>query len=201
MLKSKMAEEIKMKKVIMFIISIFVFSVWSYSINSSWDPDEDVIKIQIFKSYDQIHSGMDLKIALRVDILGTWHINSNVPAEDYFEATNLGIPSESSFSFSGIKYPEALSLFLEFSERPVSVFEGEIFIGGVIPIPEDIALGKHAIPLQFTYQACNDQTCLPPETLEKEITITVVDKETPVQEINTEIFAKTEKDPLRSSTS
>lgn len=104
----------------------------------------------------------------------------------------MDIPTESSFSFSEFKYPEALSLFLEFSERPVSVFEGEILIGGVIPIPEDIALGKHMIPLQFTYQACNDQTCLPPETLEEEITITVVDKKTPVHGIDTEIFTKLE---------
>jgi thiol:disulfide interchange protein DsbD len=128
-----------------------------------------------------------------VDILGTWHINSNVPAEDYFEATNLSLPSESFFSFSEINYPEALSLFLEFSERPVSVFEGEIFIGGVIPIPEDISLGKYTLPLRFTYQACDDRTCLPPETLEKEIIIMVVDKETLIQEINTEIFTKRKK--------
>jgi hypothetical protein len=179
-----------MKRILFFIILIIVFSAWSYPINSSCDPDEDVVKIQIFKSYDQIHSGMNFKIALRVYILGTWHINSNVPAEDFLVATNMDIPSESSFSFSEFKYPEALSLFLEFSERPVSVFEGELLIGGVIPIPEDITLGKHAIPLQFTYQACNDQACLPPETLEKEITITVVDKKTPIHEINTEIFTK-----------
>ncbi len=174
----------------MLILLINVFSVWNFLGGLQCDPDEDVVKIQIFKSYDQIHSGMDLKIALRVEILGTWHINSNVPAEDFLVATNVDIPYESSFSFSEFKYPEALSLFLEFSERPVSVFEGEIFIGGVIPIPEDIALGKNTIPLQFTYQACNDQSCLPPKTIEKEIIITVVDKETSIQEINTKIFAK-----------
>ncbi|MGB6340272.1 MAG: hypothetical protein WBF32_10895 [Candidatus Aminicenantaceae bacterium] len=179
-----------MKRVLILILLINVFSVWNFLGGLQWDPDEDVVKIQIFKSYDQIHPGMDLKIALRVDILGTWHINSNVPAEDFLVATNVNIPSESSFSFSGFQYPEALSLLLEFSERPVSVFEGEIFIGGVIPIPEHIALGKYKIPLQFTYQACNDQACLPPKTLEKEITITVVVKEMSVQEINTEIFTK-----------
>lgn len=174
----------------MQILLIILFSLGSLTGESQFSTEEDIVKIQIFKSYDQIHSGMNFKIALRVYILGTWHINSNVPAEDFLVATNMDIPSESSFSFSEFKYPEALSLFLEFSERPVSVFEGELLIGGVIPIPEDITLGKHAIPLQFTYQACNDQACLPPETLEKEITITVVDKKTPIHEINTEIFTK-----------
>jgi hypothetical protein len=181
-----------MKRAVTFIVLIGVFSISVYPINTSKNPDEEVVEIQIFKSYDKIHAGFDLKIAFRVDILGTWHINSNVPAEDYFEATKLSIPSESFFSFSEIKYPGALTLFLEFSERPVSVFEGEIFIRGVIPIPEDISLGKHTIPLMFTYQACDDRTCLAPDTIEKEIAITVVDKETPIQEINIDIFAKLE---------
>jgi thiol:disulfide interchange protein DsbD len=179
-----------MKRILILIVLVVIFSVGSYPINPLYGQDEDVVEIEIFNSYDKIHRGMDLKIALRADILGAWHINSNVPTEDYFEATNLRIPSESSFSFSEIKYPEALSLFLEFSENPVSVFEGEIFIGGIVPIPDDISLGKHAIPVLFTYQACDDRTCLPPETLEKEIIVTVVDKETSIQEINSEIFIK-----------
>ena len=181
-----------MKRIRLFILLMIIFSISVYPIITSYDLDEDVVEIEVFNSYDKIHAGMELKIALCVDILGAWHINSNVPSEDYFEATNLSILSESFFSFSEIKYPKALSLFLEFSERPVSVFEGEIFIGGVIPIPEDVSLGKHKIPFQFTYQACDDRTCLPPETFEKEIFITVVDKETSIQKINTEIFTKLE---------
>ena len=181
-----------MKGIRMIILLMIICSISVYPVNTSNDLDEKVVEIEIFKSYDKIHAGMDLKIAFRVDILGMWHINSNVPAEDYFEATKLSIPSESVFSFSMVRYPEALSLYLEFSERPVSVFEGEIYIIGVIPIPEDISLGKHTITLMFTYQACDDRTCLAPETFEKEISITVVEKETPIQEVNSEIFAKLE---------
>lgn len=179
-----------MRKVIGLIIWIPVFSFWSYPLNTSCLQDDEVVKIEIYKSYDRIHTGMELKIALRVDILGTWHINSHVPTEDYMDATTLDIPEGSAFSFSELKYPKAFSVFVEFSERPISVFEGEIFIVGIIPVPEDLPLGRHTIPLRFTYQACNDATCLAPETHEEEISITVVDKETPVLEINTEIFAE-----------
>jgi hypothetical protein len=179
-----------MKRCFFSSLLILVFLSWSHPINSSCDQDEEVVKVQVFKSYEQIHPGMDLRIALRVDILGTWHINSHVPSEGYMEATNLVISSGSSFTFSEIKYPEAFTVFLEFSDKPVSVFEGEVFIVGVIPIPEDLSLGKHTIPLHFTYQACNDMTCLAPETHEEEISITIVDKETPVQKVNTEIFKK-----------
>jgi hypothetical protein len=179
-----------MKRGLLFMPWILVFSFWGYSIHPSYVQDEEVVKVQIYRSYDRIHPGMDLKIALRVDILGTWHINSHVPTEDYMEATNVAISAESSFSFSEVEYPKAFSVFVEFSERPISVYEGEIFIVGTIPIPEDIILGTKTIPLRFTYQACNDVTCLASETLEEEITFTIVDKETPIQKINIEIFAK-----------
>lgn len=169
---------------------IFVLSFWIYPINLPYGQDEEVVKVKVFKSYDRIHTGMELKIALRVDILGTWHINSHVPTEGYMNATNVDISGESPLTFSEIKYPKAFSIFVEFSERPISVFEGEIFIVGIIHIPADLPLGKHTIPLRLTYQACNDVTCLAPETYEEKITITVVDKETPIQRINTEIFSK-----------
>jgi hypothetical protein len=79
---------------------------------------------------------------------------------------------------------------LGFSDKPVSVYEGEIFIKGVIPIPADIDLGEYKIPLHLGYQACDDATCLPPKSLKKEISFTVVGPETPVQEINKDIFSK-----------
>jgi thiol:disulfide interchange protein DsbD len=179
-----------MRRGLILTFLIFALVLWISPGSFKYYFDEEVVEVQIFRSFDRIHPGMDLKVALRVNILDTWHINSNIPIEDFMEATNVDIPLESSFSFSEIKYPEALTILLEFSERPLSVYEGEIFIGGVIPIPKDIALGKHNIPLRFTYQACNDSTCLPPKTLEKEILLTVVDKGTPIQRINTEIFTK-----------
>ena len=186
-----------MKRGLLSIFLILVFSFWSYPLYRPCLQDDEVVKIEIYKSYERIHTGMELKIALRVDILGTWHINSHVPTEDYMDATTLDIPEESAFSFSELEYPRAFSVFVEFSERPISVFEGEIFIVGIIPVPEDLPLGWHTIPLRFTYQACNDVTCLAPETHEEEIAIKVVDKETPIQEINTEIFAKIKTETSR----
>lgn len=179
-----------MKRISVSVLSLFLLSAWSHPMNSAYGTGEDIVKVQIYKAYDQIHPGMDLKIALRADILGTWHINSNLPEEDLLVATDMDIPSDSAFHFAKIKFPEPSSLLLEFSDKPVSVFDGQIFIGGVVPIPEDIALGKHTIPLHFTYQACNDSACLPPETVEEKVVITVVDKETPISEVNVELFAK-----------
>jgi hypothetical protein len=152
--------------------------------------EEDVAKFKIYKSYDSIHSGMDLRIAVRIKIMALWHINSNEPSEDYMIGTSIEIPEGGGFELKDIVYPEPAELLLGFSVTPVSVYEGEVFIGGVIPVPADTGVGEYKIPLHIRYQACNDSTCLPPQSVKKEILFAVVDPKKPLKEINKDIFVK-----------
>lgn len=157
---------------------------------AQFDDEEDVAKFTIFKSYDRIHPGMELRIAVKATIKALWHINSSEPSEDYMVGTSIEIPSGGTFELKDVIYPESSELLLGFSDRPVSVYEGEVFIGGTISIPADIRLGEHKIPVHIAYQACNDTTCLPPQAVKKEISVVVVDTKASIKEINKEIFAK-----------
>ncbi len=155
---------------------------------AQFDEDENVAKFTVFQSYDSIHPGMELRIAVKATIKVLWHINSNEPSEDYMIGTSVEIPAGGTFELKEVIYPEPFELMLGFSDSPVSVYEGEVFIGGVIPVPADIGQGAHKIPIHITYQACNDATCLPPQLVKKEISVVVVDTKTPIKEINKEIF-------------
>ena len=157
---------------------------------AQFDDEDAVAKFKIFKSYDRIHPGMELKIAVKATIKVLWHINSNEPSEDYMIGTSVTTPEGGPFGLKEVFYPEPFELMLGFSDSPMSVYEGEVFIGGAISIPEDIELGEHRIPIHITYQACNDATCLPPRSVEKEILFVIVDGETPIKEMNKDIFAK-----------
>jgi hypothetical protein len=157
---------------------------------AQFDDEEDVAKFKIFKSYDRIYPGLDLRIAIKATIKAMWHINSNEPSEDFMIETNVEIPEGETFELKEVIYPEPMELMLGFADSPMSVYEGVVYIEGVIPIPADIALGSHKIPIHITYQACNDATCLPPRSIKKEISFEVVDAKTPITEINQDIFAK-----------
>jgi hypothetical protein len=156
---------------------------------SQFDDKEDVAKFKIYKSYDSIHPGMTMRIAVKVTIRALWHINSNEPSEDYMIGTNIDV-SAAAFELKEIVYPEPEELLLGFSDKPLSVYEGEVYIGAVIPIAADTELGEYKIPVHIIYQACNDASCLPPRSVKKEISIVVVDPETPIKEIHKDIFAK-----------
>lgn len=172
------------------MILVFIVLLFNHSNLAQFEAESDVVEFKIFKSYDRIHQNKELKIAVMAEIKNMWHINSNEPNEDYMVGTSVEIPAGEKFQLKKLKFPEPLELIFSFSITPVSVYEGEVYIGAVIPIPADIELGEHKIPIHITYQACNDASCLSPRSVKEEISIIVVEKEIQIQEINKEIFTK-----------
>jgi thiol:disulfide interchange protein DsbD len=149
--------------------------------------NQDIVKIKIIAGQDKVQPGTLLKVAVEASIEKTWHINSNVPNEDFLIPSTL-ISLDEKFPAAKIVFPEAKNIELGFSDNPVSVFEGNIFIGLLINIDKELPLGEYKIPVQFKYQACNDQSCLPPTSVTDTLSINVVDADTQVNIINDEIF-------------
>ena len=125
----------------------------------------------------------------KIAIISFHSLEDKIVKEDF---KSFSLLSDQDFEITKIKFPDPTVLNLSFSEEPVSVFEGEFIIGVIIDLPEDIKLGDNEIPVEFYYQACNDQTCEPPQAVETTFKISVVNSSTPVKEINKDIFAKLE---------
>lgn len=150
----------------------------------------NLVKMELIKGQDKVHQNSLLKIALKVNIEQGWHINSNKPNEDFLIGTKV-ISKDEKFPIVKISYPESKEFLFKFSDKPVSVFDGEIIIGLLINIDKSMPLGYYKIPIQFKYQACNDQLCLQPASLTDTLEISVVDNTTAVNQINQDIFGNT----------
>ncbi len=174
------------------IIFLFVMILFfATSINAQlFGVKQDLVKLKTYRSFDKIQKGGELKVAVKLNIADKWHINSNKPNEDFLIKSEINFPNKTPFEIKTIQYPEAKNLKFSFSDKPVSVYEGEEFVGLIIKAPKDIKLGKYEIPFEFTYQACNNASCMAPVTLRDTIRIKVVNNQTAVAEINNEIFSK-----------
>ena len=111
---------------------------------------QEIIQIEFFKSFERVHAGGEVKFALKANILEEWHINSNNPNEDFLIPTDLIISSQDEMEFGDMIYPKSHEIKFDFSDVPVSVYEGEVYIGTKIKIPKDIDLGKKEIFIDFT---------------------------------------------------
>ena len=149
---------------------------------------QEHISITPYASFDKVYAGGELKIAVKIIVDDSWHINSNKPYEDYLIPTEILIDTASGISIKKIYYPPAEDYQFSFSETPLSVWQGEVTFGALIVMPDNIKPGEYKIPVSVDYQACNDMSCVAPSTVSDTLIIQVADSREAVKEINQEMF-------------
>lgn len=152
--------------------------------------NKEILNYNIYQSFDKIQPEGEIKLAVKVTMDGEWHINSNKPKEDYLIPTELKISANFDFEHNEIIYPKPHNIKFDFSDIPLSVYEGEFFIASTIKIPKNTDLGTKQLYVEFTYQGCNNISCMAPITKIDTINIDIVDKSVQIQEINSEIFSE-----------
>ncbi len=115
-------------------------------------------KWRITSTADDAH-----ELALTMTLEKDWHVNANDPDRPYLIPTTLEIdPPPAGTTIAGIRYPDAVIRSLAFAPgMPLRLYEGTftmvVRLSGRKPKRLDARL---------RYQACNDETCLPPRTLD-----------------------------------
>ena len=100
-----------------------------------------------------------LQVEIKLD--EGWHINAHVPLEDYLIPTKIDIANDIKWKIKHINYPPAEHVKLGFSNKPLALYQNRSIIKALL----DRGKTKINPVIQLQLQACNNQLCLPPETL------------------------------------
>ena len=114
----------------------------------------------------KIARGRTVQGTVVMDIPSGYHANSNRPLERFLIATQLQIEAPQGIRVGPIVYPRAILRLLKFSKNKVSVFEGRTTIRFSVTVPRDFKGNSAELKARLKYQACNDDTCFPPQTRE-----------------------------------
>lgn len=138
--------------------------------------NQEIVKIAVVEKSLKVIQGEQVIISLSIAVSQTWHINSNKPNDEFL------IPSEitargNGLKLIGVKYPKAHELKLSFSEEPVSVYEATSTAKLTFGTSQNAPIGKQKIIITLDYQACNDVSCLPPNTTTTEFELEVLKNE------------------------
>jgi thiol:disulfide interchange protein DsbD len=109
-----------------------------------------------------VPAGGTVRLTATLSMQPGWHVNSHRPLEDWLIATELGFADSSAIEVLSVTYPPEKRLQLEFSEVPVSVYEGRAPIVVEVRIAPDLPAGPFVLAGEVYYQACNDKTCKAP---------------------------------------
>ncbi len=121
-----------------------------------------------------IKPGADGDAVVQLTIQDGYHINANPPTFPYLKATELELPHSPGVSVSFIVYPNPLTKTFSFAEKPLAVYEGVTDIKARLRIDKSTKPGQHDLPAKVQVQACDNQVCYAPGTLE--ITIPLIVK-------------------------
>jgi len=119
----------------------------------------------------QIPLGGSAEAVVRVTIQSGYHINANPPTYPYLKATALEIASGDGVSVAFVTYPKAVAKKFAFAEKPLAVYEGETELRATLKADKATKIGERSIPAHLRIQACDDQVCYPPGTLELAIPV------------------------------
>jgi DsbC/DsbD-like thiol-disulfide interchange protein len=101
-----------------------------------------------------------------------YHVNANPPSFSYLRATELTLQPTDGITVGYITYPTAVSKKFAFAEGPLAVYEGEVAIKVLLKAGA-LAKGPHSIPGKLNVQACDDEVCYPPGSLDISIPVLI----------------------------
>lgn len=156
---------------------MFAFAVSGATAQFNTDP---VVTVTASVSANQIRPGDSFKILVQAVIDHEWHINSHQPLEEFLIPTVVKFDTIPGLEITKTHYPEGQLRRFQFSEQPLSVYDGSVTVWAQVKTANDFPLGDLKISGKFFYQACNDVSCLAPAEAPFEIIAEVVDASTPV---------------------
>ena len=139
-------------------------------------------------SVNQVQPGSTFQMAIVMKFAPNWHANAN-PAGEGLIPTEVTLPDHPDLMFGEVVYPKADVLEIASLGGKVPVYHDEAVIGFQTTLLDSAPLGQITLPFQLTYQACNDEQCLLPKTIDFDVAIDVVGMDQPIQPINDAIFA------------
>jgi thioredoxin:protein disulfide reductase len=131
----------------------------------------DVVKAEVQPI--AINAGSVGEAVVRLTIQKGYHINANPPTFRYLKATELEVEPSEGVSVSSIYYPPPLNRQFTFAEKPLAVYEGDTELKATLKADQSTKRGERSIPARLRIQACDDEVCYPPGTLDLKIPVSI----------------------------
>ena len=121
----------------------------------------------------EINAGASTETSVRLKVDHGYHINANPASFPYLIATELNVPKADGISAAKVSYPQPLIKKFSFSEEPLAVYENEANLKVTLLADATAKQGQTSLPAKLRIQACDDQVCYPPGTIDVWIPVTV----------------------------
>lgn len=121
----------------------------------------------------QMATGGSGAAVVHVLIQSGYHTNANPPTDKYLKPTEVIVTPSNGVSVGFITYPNPITKKFSFADHPLSVYEGDAAIKVTLKATPAATQGTHSLSAKLNVQACDDQVCYPPGTIDLSIPVTI----------------------------
>lgn len=113
-----------------------------------------------------------IAVKVTAELKPGYHANSNTPSDSYMIPLKLTWDANP-LQVQEVVYPKPQMEKYEFAEKPLSVVTGTFDIVTKFKVPANATAGPVLATGKLRYQACTNQMCLPPKTVEVPLTFQI----------------------------
>lgn len=150
------------------------------------------VQVSTQLSADAVTPDGTIKLAVIFDIKSPYHIQTRQPKLDFLVATKVEPTTLPQGMVAGdAQWPKAHPLKVDFGfgNQTLEFYVERSVVFMTVSVGKEVAPGDYDAVITTTHQACNDKSCLPPDTQELHVPIKVVAAGTAVTSANDELFA------------
>lgn len=177
-----------MKVVSLGILSSITLTLWAGGAVSGGPPP--VVEARMVLATKGVHPGSLAKVAVIAKISSGYHVNEHHPSLDYLIPSELKLDPPAGITVERAVYPPGRLEKFAFSDTSLSVYEGTVVVGALLKVAPSVRHGTLTLAGKFSYQACDDQACLPPTSVPVSVALQIVGRKVPLEPIHSEIFSK-----------
>ena len=158
----------RMKIVLSAVLSVSALVAQGQIINSGQSRAQSNAVTYLFPEQVTVPAGKVTPVALHFRIAQGLHIQSHTPSDEDFIPTVFSIPDGSGVHLDAAAYPVGTALTLPIDPKTkLSVYTGEFVIQARIAA----TAGNHLVQGKLHYQACDQNQCMPPKTIDVAIDV------------------------------
>ena len=147
-----------------------------------------IVSADAFVSVDKLRPGREFQVAVVASINSEYHIYANPPSKRDFLPTTLAVTSDLELEDVRVKYPAARQFRAEGVDEAINVYNGQALIRATVRLSDKTNANAGELRLALRFQACNNQRCLAPQTLEIVVPVEVAGPDEPVKALRPDIF-------------
>jgi thiol:disulfide interchange protein DsbD len=135
--------------------------------------ETQVVGAKSLISREAVRPGETFKAAIILKVQAGYHINDNAPLDEFMIPTALTLEDGPDFEVLEISYPKGRRARFSFAEAELVVYEGEVVLGVLLKAKDGAGAGSKTLKAALGYQACDNDSCLPPKELAFSIAVPV----------------------------